>query len=560
MGTSDPSDIATIAYEFLLNNPKALHAIRSRLHHVVLDEYQDVSVSQHQLLQLVINGIPTNKSVNDNENNVKSFTLPVLMGEAKMKRQQTEPVSYNVPNFFAAGDSNQSIYGWRGASPILTVDGFRNDFPQGIIIPFKTSYRLPRVIYNTANMVIGQNSPLNNNYSNSDETCFDISPAAAVRKNSICQENNISAIKARSSVVIQGLWDVREECKFIASSIRKKAKERIVQSKEIHHDQDLFDSSDVAIMVRSSNEIELHIEALESFGIPFEYKSSDDVDSVRNRHGLTKKRISNIAMKPVKIITMHQAKGDEYDDIYLPGWTEGNFPHPSSVRTNRIHEERRIAYVALTRARQMVTITYSFMEKTAYFGPKGEKKVVTEQVLPSRFLNEIKLDSMNVNSLGVEWNNGVGFKELIAGKDVPSILKNSYKIPDGYRSRNAVSKRPLEPLVTISNKKDMRKTETKMLETIKLGLNAIFDRKRGASSQYRPLFREFLQMIGIVRGKAMIITCNAQENMAKDIYALVNANQNQITTRALSRCTAEQLGLYLIFLLNKNKHNSHGKA
>jgi superfamily I DNA/RNA helicase len=559
MGTSDPADVAKIAYEFLLNNPEALHGIRSRLHHVVLDEYQDVSVSQHQLLQLVINGIPTNKAVNDKKYDFKSFTLPVLMDQAKMKKQQKDPISYNVPNFFAAGDSNQSIYGWRGASPILTVDGFRNDFPQGIVIPFNTSYRLPRVIFNTANMVIGQSNPKNNDY-NVDETCFDISPAAAVRKNSICQEDNTSETKCVSSVVIQGLWDAREESKFIASSIRRKAKERMNQSKELHHDHDSFDSSDVAIMVRSSNEIELHIEALESMGIPFEYNSSDDVNSIKNMRGARGKRISNniAGMKPVKIITMHQAKGDEYDDIYLAGWTEGNFPHPSSVRTNRIHEERRIAYVALTRAREKVTITYSFMAKTAYFGPKGEKKFVTEQVLPSRFLNEIKLDSMDANSIGVEWNNGIGFKELIAGKDLPSFLRSSYKTPDGYRSRNAISKRALEPLASITNEKNMRKIE--MLEAIKLGLNSIFDRKRGASTQYRPIFREFLQTIGIARGKAMVITCNSKKDMGKDIYALVNAKQNEITNRPLSRCTTKQLGLYLVFLLDKENLNSHKKA
>ena len=56
MGTADPADVALMAYDFLMSNPDALHSVRSRLKQVVVDEYQDVSVSQHKLLRLVILG------------------------------------------------------------------------------------------------------------------------------------------------------------------------------------------------------------------------------------------------------------------------------------------------------------------------------------------------------------------------------------------------------------------------------------------------------------------------------------------------------------------------
>ena len=173
-----------------------------------------------------------------------------------------------------------------------------------------------------------------------------------------------------------------------------------------------------------------------------------------------------------------QAKGDEFDDVYLANWTEGNFPHPSAVLTNRLHEERRIAYVAITRARQKVIITYSFMTKTAFFGPKGERKDVTEQVLPSRFLDEIKLDSIQDNIIGVEWNDNFGLKETIAGKEVPSCFRKSYKVPNGFHSNKATKKAISTPQTSNIIKRLMiSNTKKKCWKQFKKGYNSFSTRR-----------------------------------------------------------------------------------
>ena len=557
MGTSDPADVATIAYEYLRNNPEALNKIRSRLHQIVLDEYQDVSVSQHQLLRLIINGIEND--CNDDRINSQSFEFPVLMSERKVKKRNKDPVCYNVPKLCAAGDANQSIYGWRGAAPVLTVDGFQKDFPQGIVVPLNTSYRLPRNILNAANVLIGDKNCFSD--SNTEVSCFDSSPAAIMSKKSFLEKHALLQIEdavmneSKSSVVIQGLWDVREEAKFIASAIRKRAKTRIEACAQIfkqlskaeqksHVTQDfLFDSSDVALMVRSSNEVELFKEALDAHGIPYTMPSGKKSSiSMSKMHYRNDRQFSMISMKPVKLITMHQAKGDEFDDVYLASWTEGNFPHPSSVLTNRVHEERRIAYVALTRARQKVVITYSFMTRTAYFGPTGQRKDVTEQVEPSRFLHDI-MPNEKKKLAGVEWNNEVGFKEVIAGKDLPSHYRKSYRIPTGYRSKKLSNKAPANKIM-----KGDRVEEDEMFETIQAGLELIFNKKRGACKKYRPIFREFLSKKGIIKGRALVM---AKEEKVDNIYAVANASDAELITRPLSRCTAKQLGLYLVSLLKK---------
>ena len=85
----------------------------------------------------------------------------------------------------------------------------------------------------------------------------------------------------------------------------------------------------------------------------------------------------------VNVMTLHGAKGLEFDSVYLPGWEEGLFPHQRALDEGGLHaleEERRLAYVGLTRARQRAIVSYAANRNL--FGKWSSE-------LPSRFVSEL---------------------------------------------------------------------------------------------------------------------------------------------------------------------------
>ena len=95
----------------------------------------------------------------------------------------------------------------------------------------------------------------------------------------------------------------------------------------------------------------------------------------------------------INLMTMHAAKGLEFDVVFLPGWEEGLFPHQKSLEEKgdfALEEERRLAYVGITRAKKEAYL--SFAMKRAYQGDWMDS-------LPSRFVNEIPDESVEKNEM-----------------------------------------------------------------------------------------------------------------------------------------------------------------
>ena len=119
----------------------------------------------------------------------------------------------------------------------------------------------------------------------------------------------------------------------------------------------------------------------------------------------------------INLMTMHAAKGLEFDVVFLPGWEEGLFPHQKSLEEKgdfALEEERRLAYVGITRAKKEAYL--SFAMKRAFHGDWMD-------ALPSRFINEIPDASVEKNEISSNEDNDFEFNQ-----------DNSIEFDDEYRS------------------------------------------------------------------------------------------------------------------------------
>jgi DNA helicase-2/ATP-dependent DNA helicase PcrA len=101
----------------------------------------------------------------------------------------------------------------------------------------------------------------------------------------------------------------------------------------------------------------------------------------------------------VTLMTLHNAKGLEYDTVFIVGCEDGAFPHMRALEEGGEEEERRLCYVGITRARRRLYMTWA--RERSLFGR-------SERNLPSRFVDEIPVElterhSTAAQSLGTSW-------------------------------------------------------------------------------------------------------------------------------------------------------------
>ena len=118
----------------------------------------------------------------------------------------------------------------------------------------------------------------------------------------------------------------------------------------------------------------------------------DNLDNFLEHVGLVNENQKKTHSNSVKLMTLHAAKGLEFDHVYLPGWEEGIFPSSRALEQNTtksLEEERRLAYVGITRAKFDLNLSYATSRYT--YG-------INNYSLPSRFLNEISKVEKNTNN------------------------------------------------------------------------------------------------------------------------------------------------------------------
>lgn len=111
---------------------------------------------------------------------------------------------------------------------------------------------------------------------------------------------------------------------------------------------------------------------------------------------------NNIDTDKVMLITLHSAKGLEFDAVFLPGWEEGLFPHQRALDEgggSALEEERRLAYVAMTRAKQKLYILTA-LNRRIY----GQ----WQNNLPSRFINELPPANIEICNMAAAYFGAAG--------------------------------------------------------------------------------------------------------------------------------------------------------
>ncbi len=193
----------------------------------------------------------------------------------------------------------------------------------------------------------------------------------------VCEDLCIrETIKGKTAEnILQFINDIREWHKQLSE------KDHITLTREILYDSGYIDSlidektDESKSALENINEFIRGLAEFQSLSEFLEYVSlaTDKTDSINNNS--------------VNIMTIHSAKGLEFDTVFLPGWEEGIFPSPKSVdERNGLEEERRLAYVAITRAKKKLFISYS---KIRF----DYNELRTTQ--PSRFIKELPENNLD---------------------------------------------------------------------------------------------------------------------------------------------------------------------
>src|ERR671912_710051 len=376
--------------------PEVRERYQTRFKYIHVDEYQDTNHAQYRLVNIL---------------------------ETRHR------------NLCVVGDDDQSVYSWRGAD-IRNILDFERDYPEAKVVKLEQNYRSTQTILDAANAVVANNASRKAKalwtagdegerirvFAASDEYAearFVVSEVerlieggASPREISVFYRTNAQSRALEDVLVREGVpYQVVGGVKFyeraeikdamaylsvISNSADSVSLERIINvpkrglgNTSVAKLQDHARRNGItlyeALAEADAVEAESRLENLEELinaareyervepeptlgGFLQEQALYSEADSLTSEAG------------SVTLMTLHNAKGLEFEHVFVVGMEEGTFPHARSLDEHNLEEERRLAYVGITRARETLTLTHAKLRSSW-----GER----EYRMPSRFLSEI---------------------------------------------------------------------------------------------------------------------------------------------------------------------------
>ena len=156
--------------------------------------------------------------------------------------------------------------------------------------------------------------------------------------------------------------------------------------------QILLDESGYSAMLKNKKDLENENRLENIKELLSAMKEFDNLESFLDHVSLATSIDQDWEGEKINMMTMHAAKGLEFDVVFLPGWEEGLFPHQKSIEEkghNGLEEERRLAYVGITRAKRNAIISFSM--NRFYQGDWIDS-------MASRFIDELPENNLEKNS------------------------------------------------------------------------------------------------------------------------------------------------------------------
>ena len=179
------------------------------------------------------------------------------------------------------------------------------------------------------------------------------------------KKNNLSLESAAKKMIDQNLIKPKTKIglNFFLNALNKWRDD--INIKKINHVkllQTVLDESGYSAMLKNKKDLDNENRLENIKELISAMKEFDNLESFLEHVSLATSIDQDWDGEKINMMTMHAAKGLEFDVVFLPGWEEGLFPHQKSIEEkgqNGLEEERRLAYVGITRAKKKTIISFS---------------------------------------------------------------------------------------------------------------------------------------------------------------------------------------------------------